>query len=140
MEDDEASASPPLPWMQNKSAAAIEASSGPLSAVASRLSARSRALPSSRDFHFYINLPAFKSSVGAVAAKADASLGVLDKFKALRQKEETSGRRAALQAAGDGFQVECELAAGGERVQVCVEGGRCVDGFGAGGQDRGVGL
>jgi hypothetical protein len=63
-----------------------------------------------------------------------------DKFKALRQKEETSGRRAALQAAGDGFQVECELAAGGERVQVCVEGGRCVDGFGAGGQDRGVGL
>jgi hypothetical protein len=77
MEDDEASASPPLPWMQNKSAAAIEASSGPLSAVASRLSARSRALPSSRDFHFYINLPAFKSSVGAVAAKADASLGVL---------------------------------------------------------------
>lgn len=63
-----------------------------------------------------------------------------NKFKALRQKEETSGRRAALQAAGDGFQVECERAAGGKRVQVCVEGGLCVDGFGAGGQDRGVGL
>lgn len=147
MEADEASAPPPPPWMQNKSAAAIEASSGPLSAAASRLSARSRALPSSRDFHFYNNFPAFKSPVGAAAAKADASLGVLggasilptrqqpfpvggdlddahdwlvalnddllerfgastDEFKTLRQKEETSGRRAAPQA-GDGFQVVC---------------------------------
>jgi exosome complex exonuclease RRP6 len=38
-----------------------------------------------------------------------------DEFKALRQKEETSRRRAAPQA-GDGFQVECERAAGGECV------------------------
>jgi exosome complex exonuclease RRP6 len=159
------------PWMQNKSVVAIKASSGPLSAAASRLSACSRALPSSRDFHFYNNFPAFKSPVGAAAAKADASLGVIggasilptrqqlfpmgrdlddahdwlvalnddllerfgaftDEFKALRQKEETFWRRAAPQA-GDGFQVDCERAAGGERVQVCVEGRRCMDGFGA---------
>ena len=150
MEADEASAPPPPPWAQNKSAAAIEASSGPLAAAASRLSARSRALPSSRDFHFYNNFPAFKSPVGAAAAKADASLGVLgvapllptrqqqpfpgggdlddahdwlvalnddllerfgastDEFKALREKEEASGRRAAPDAGdGDGFQVVC---------------------------------
>ncbi|XP_062200590.1 protein RRP6-like 2 [Phragmites australis] len=75
MEADEASQPPP--WAQNKSAAAIEVSSGPLAAAAARLSARSRALPSSRDFHFYNNFPAFKSPVGAAAAKADASLGVL---------------------------------------------------------------
>ncbi|GJM84719.1 hypothetical protein PR202_ga00416 [Eleusine coracana subsp. coracana] len=49
MEADEASLPPP-PWTQNKSAAAIEASSGPLAAAASRLAARSRALPSFRDF------------------------------------------------------------------------------------------
>ncbi|RLN18231.1 protein RRP6-like 2 [Panicum miliaceum] len=143
MEADEAS--PPPPWAQNKSAAAMEASSGPLAAAAARLSARSRALPSSRDFHFYNNFTAFKSPVGAAAAKADASLGVLggapllptrqqpfpggadlddahdwlvalnddllerfgasmDEFKALREKEEASGRRAAPEA-GDGFQV-----------------------------------
>ncbi|KXG38469.1 protein RRP6-like 1 [Sorghum bicolor] len=147
MEADEASPPPP-PWAQNKSAAAIEASSGPLAAASSRLSARSRALPSSRDFHFYNNFPAFKSPVGAAAAKADASLGVLgaapllptrqqqlfpgggdlddahdwlvalnddllerfgaatDEFKALREKEEASGRRAAPEA-GDGFQMVC---------------------------------
>ncbi|TVU30605.1 hypothetical protein EJB05_22235 [Eragrostis curvula] len=74
MEADEAS---PPPWMQNKSAAAIEASSGPLAAAASRLAARSRALPSSRDFHFYNNFPSFKSPVGAAAARADDSLGIL---------------------------------------------------------------
>ncbi|CAN6318355.1 unnamed protein product [Urochloa humidicola] len=144
MEEDEAS--PPLPpWAQNKSAAAIESSSAPLAAAAARLSARSRALPSSRDFHFYNNFPDFKSPVGAAAAKADTSLGVLgaapllptrqqpfpgsgdlddahdwlvalnddllerfgasiDEFKALREKEEAAGRRAA-QEAGDGFQV-----------------------------------
>ncbi|KAF8672592.1 hypothetical protein HU200_049279 [Digitaria exilis] len=142
MEGDEASAPPP--WVQNKSAAAIDSSSGPLAAAAARLSARSRALPSSRDFHFYNNFPSFKSPVGAAAAKADASLGVLgaapllptrqqpfpgggdlddahdwlvalnddllerfgafmDEFKALREKEEASGRRAAPDA-GDGFQ------------------------------------
>ena len=147
MEADEASPPPP-PWAQNKSAAAIEASSGPLAAASSRLSARSRALPSSRDFHFYNNFPTFKSPVGAAAAKADASLGVLgaapllptrqqqlfpgggdlddahdwlvalnddllerfgaatDEFKALREKEEASGRRAAPEA-GDGFQMVC---------------------------------
>ncbi|OEL25202.1 Protein RRP6-like 2 [Dichanthelium oligosanthes] len=79
MEADEPSPLPPQPppWAQNKSAAAMEASSGPLAAAAARLSARSRALPSSRDFHFYNNFPAFKSPVGAAAAKADASLGVL---------------------------------------------------------------
>ncbi|KAG2548909.1 protein RRP6-like 2 isoform X2 [Panicum virgatum] len=144
MEADGASPPPP-PWAQNKSAAAMEASSGPLAAAAARLSARSRALPSSRDFHFYSNFPAFKSPVGAAAAKADAALGVLgaapllparqqpfpgaadlddahdwlvalnddllerfgasmDEFKALREKEEASGRRAAPEA-GDGFQV-----------------------------------
>ena len=144
MEADGASPPPP-PWAQNKSAAAMEASSGPLAAAAARLSARSRALPSSRDFHFYNNFPAFKSPVGAAAAKADAALGVLgaapllparqqpfpgaadlddahdwlvalnddllerfgasmDEFKALREKEEASGRRAAPEA-GDGFQV-----------------------------------
>ncbi|KAG2537928.1 protein RRP6-like 2 [Panicum virgatum] len=146
MEADEASPPPrPPPWAQNKSAAAMEASSGPLAAAAARLSARSRALPSSRDFHFYNNFPAFKSPVGAAAAKADASLGALggapllparqqpfpgaadlddahdwlvalnddllerfgasmDEFKALREKEEAAGRRAATEA-GDGFQV-----------------------------------
>ncbi|CAL4916871.1 unnamed protein product [Urochloa decumbens] len=145
MEEDEASPQQPPPWAQNKSAAAIDSSSAPLAAAAARLSARSRALPSSRDFHFYNNFPDFKSPVGAAAAKADASLGVLgavpllptrqqpfpgagdlddahdwlvalnddllerfgasmDEFKALREKEEESGRRAA-QEAGDGFQV-----------------------------------
>ncbi|KAL6643196.1 hypothetical protein ACP70R_021377 [Stipagrostis hirtigluma subsp. patula] len=77
MEAGEASPQPPPPWTQNKSAAAIEASSGPLAAAAARLSARSRALPSARDFHFYNNFPAFKSPVGAAAARADDSLGVL---------------------------------------------------------------
>ncbi|RCV42789.1 hypothetical protein SETIT_9G243800v2 [Setaria italica] len=148
MDAEEASPPPqPPPWAQNKSAAAIDSSSAPLAAAAARLSARSRALPSSRDFHFYNNFPAFKSPVGAAAAKADASLGVLgaapllparqqpfpgggdlddahdwlvalnddllerfgasvDEFKALREKEEASGRRAASEAGdGDGFQV-----------------------------------
>ncbi|KAL6842391.1 hypothetical protein ACP4OV_027818 [Aristida adscensionis] len=78
MEADEASAPPPPPpWTQNKSASAIDASSGPLAAAAARLSARSRALPSSRDFHFYNNFPAFKSPLGAAAARAEDSLGVL---------------------------------------------------------------
>jgi exosome complex exonuclease RRP6 len=76
MEADEASPPPP-PWMQNKSAAAIEASSGPLTAAASLLAARSRALPSSRDFHFYNNFPAFQSPVSAAAARAEDSLGIL---------------------------------------------------------------
>ncbi|GJN20706.1 hypothetical protein PR202_gb08114 [Eleusine coracana subsp. coracana] len=76
MEADEASPPPP-PWTQNKSAAAIDASSGPLAAAATRLAARSRALPSSRDFHFYNNFPAFKSPVGAAAARAEDSLGIL---------------------------------------------------------------
>jgi exosome complex exonuclease RRP6 len=139
-------ASQPPPWAQNKSAAAIDSSSAPLAAAAARLSARSRALPSARDFHFYNNFAAFKSPVAAAAAKADASLGLLgaapllpgrqqqpfpgagdlddahdwlvalnddllerfgastDEFKALREAEEASGRRAAPEA-GDGFQV-----------------------------------
>ncbi|CAM0145786.1 unnamed protein product [Urochloa decumbens] len=145
MEEDKASPPQPPPWAQNKSAAAIDSLSAPLAAAAARLSARARALPTSRDFHFYNNFPDFKSPVGAAAAKADASLGVLgaapllptrqqpfpgggdlddahdwlvalnddllerfgasmDEFKALREKEEASGRRAA-QEAGDGFQV-----------------------------------
>ncbi|WVZ59072.1 hypothetical protein U9M48_009273 [Paspalum notatum var. saurae] len=145
MEAGEASAQPPPPWAQNKAAAAIDATSGPLAAAAARLSARARALPSSRDFHFYNNFPAFKSPVAAVAAKADAALGVLgaapilparqqqpfpgdlddahdwlvalnddllerfgasmDEFKAAREEEEATGRRAAPEAGDDGFQV-----------------------------------
>ncbi|CAL4942012.1 unnamed protein product [Urochloa decumbens] len=77
MEEDEASPQQPPPWAQNKSAAAIDSSSAPLAAAAARLSARARALPSFRDFHFYNNFPDFKSPVGAAAAKADASLGLL---------------------------------------------------------------
>ncbi|KAG8091666.1 hypothetical protein GUJ93_ZPchr0012g19672 [Zizania palustris] len=76
MEADEAPP-PPQPWRQNKSAAAIEDSSGSLAAAAARLSGRSRALPSSRDFHFYNNFPSFRSPVDAAAARAEASLGVL---------------------------------------------------------------
>ncbi|KAL5229855.1 hypothetical protein ABZP36_028631 [Zizania latifolia] len=68
---------PPPPWSQNKSAAAIEHSSGPIAAAAARLSGRSRALPSSRDFHFYNNFPSFRSPVDAAAARAEVSLGVL---------------------------------------------------------------
>ncbi|KAJ1295468.1 hypothetical protein BS78_01G226800 [Paspalum vaginatum] len=146
MEAGEASPQPPPPWAQNKAAAAIDASSGPLAAAAARLSARARALPSARDFHFYNNFPAFKSPVAAAAAKADAALGVLgaapilparqqpfpggaadlddahdwlvalnddllerfgasmDEFKAAREEEEATGRRAA-DAGDDGFQV-----------------------------------
>ncbi|KAG2537930.1 hypothetical protein PVAP13_9NG321900 [Panicum virgatum] len=74
MEADEASPPPrPPPWAQNKSAAAMEASSGPLAAAAARLSARSRALPSSRDFHFYNNFPAFGSSSSVKVAKDKAA-------------------------------------------------------------------
>ncbi|KAF0929737.1 hypothetical protein E2562_024429 [Oryza meyeriana var. granulata] len=139
MEADEA----PPPWRRNKSAAAIEDSSGPLAAAAARLSVLSRVLPSSRDFHFYNNFPSFKSPVDAAAARAEASLGVLgaapfypkqhppfprddledaqdwvvgviddlseqfgasmDEFKAVREKEEATGRRAV--PSEDGFQV-----------------------------------
>ncbi|KAE8794589.1 protein RRP6-like 1 [Hordeum vulgare] len=76
MEADEAP-HPPPPWKQNKSAVAIEASSGPLASAAARLSARSRAIPPARDFHFYNNFPSFKSPVAAAAARAESSLGVL---------------------------------------------------------------
>ena len=73
----EADEPPPPPWKQNKSAAAIESSSGPLAAAAVRLSARSRAVPPGRDFHFYNNFASFKSPVGAAAAWAESSLGIL---------------------------------------------------------------
>lgn len=76
MEADEAP-QPPPPWKQNKSAVAVEASSGPLASAAARLSARSRAIPPARDFHFYNNFPSFKSPVAAAAARAESSLGVL---------------------------------------------------------------
>jgi hypothetical protein len=45
--------------------------------LASHLAARSRVLPSSRDFHFYNNYPAFKFPVAAAAALAEDSLGIL---------------------------------------------------------------
>ncbi|EEC67022.1 hypothetical protein OsI_33743 [Oryza sativa Indica Group] len=73
---EEADDAPP-PWRPSKPAAAIDGSSGPLAAAAARLSGRSRALPSSRDFHFYNNFPSFRSPVGAAAARAGASLAAL---------------------------------------------------------------
>uniref|UniRef100_A0A0E0M7Z1 HRDC domain-containing protein n=1 Tax=Oryza punctata TaxID=4537 RepID=A0A0E0M7Z1_ORYPU len=145
---EEADDAAPPPWRHSKSAAAIDGSSGPLAAAAARLSGRSRALPSSRDFHFYNNFPSFRSPVDAAAARAEASLAVLggapfypkrhppfpkddlddaqdwvvgviddlaeqfgasmDEFKAAREKEEATGRRAVPSdsaATEDGFQV-----------------------------------
>uniref|UniRef100_A0A0D9XJZ6 HRDC domain-containing protein n=1 Tax=Leersia perrieri TaxID=77586 RepID=A0A0D9XJZ6_9ORYZ len=154
---EEAAAAPPPPplppppsWRRNNpAAAAIDDSSGPLAAAAARLAGRSRALPASRDFHFYHNFPSFRSPIDAAAAKAEASLAVLggaaslypkqqppfpkgdleddaaqdwvvgviddlseqfgaslDEFKAVREKEEATGRRAeAAETEEDGFQV-----------------------------------
>uniref|UniRef100_A0ACD5TJW2 Uncharacterized protein n=2 Tax=Avena sativa TaxID=4498 RepID=A0ACD5TJW2_AVESA len=79
---------PPPPWKQNKSAAAIESSSGPLASAAARLSIRSRAIPPARDFHFYNNFPSFKSPIGAAAARAESSLGVLGASPLLPKQEQ----------------------------------------------------
>lgn len=100
MEADEAPPPPPL-WKQNKSAAAIESSSGPLAAAAARLSARSRAIPLARDFHFYNNFPSFKSPVGAAATKAESSLGILGESPLLPKQQQTPFPQEDLDEAYD---------------------------------------
>ncbi|XP_047045799.1 protein RRP6-like 2 [Lolium rigidum] len=92
---------PPPPWKQNKSAAAIDSSSGPLSSAAARLSARSRAIPPARDFHFYNNFPSFKSPVGAAAARADSSLGILGASSLLPKQQQPAFPREDLDDAYD---------------------------------------
>jgi exosome complex exonuclease RRP6 len=92
---------PPPPWKQNKSAAAIDSSSGPLASAAARLSARSRAIPPARDFHFYNNFPSFKSPVGAAAARADSSLGILGASSLLPKQQQPAFPREDLDDAYD---------------------------------------
>uniref|UniRef100_A0ACD5TP73 Uncharacterized protein n=1 Tax=Avena sativa TaxID=4498 RepID=A0ACD5TP73_AVESA len=92
---------PPPPWKQSKSAAAIESSSAPLASAAARLSARSRAIPPARDFHFYNNFPSFKSPIGAAAARAESSLGVLGASPLLPKQQQLTFPREDLDDAYD---------------------------------------
>ncbi|CAM0956965.1 unnamed protein product [Alopecurus aequalis] len=92
---------PPPPWKQNKSAAAIESSSGPLASAAARLSARSRAIPPARDFHFYNNFPSFKSPIGAAAARVESSLGILGASSLLPKQQQSTFPREDLDDAYD---------------------------------------
>ncbi|KAM0924938.1 hypothetical protein ACQ4PT_004534 [Festuca glaucescens] len=101
MEADEGPPLPPPPWKQIKSAAAIESSSGPLASAAARLSARSRAIPPARDFHFYNNFPSFKSPVGAAAARAESSLGILGASSLLPKQQQPTFPREDLDDAYD---------------------------------------
>ncbi|VAH15874.1 unnamed protein product [Triticum turgidum subsp. durum] len=99
MEADEAP-HPPPPWKQNKSAVAVDASSGPLASAAARLSARSRAIPPARDFHFYNNFPSFKSPAAEEMAGDGFQVVYGKKKKKMGMGEEGVGRSEAFGSSG----------------------------------------